>query len=278
MKKCFFNLIGISTLLCFVSVPSWADTDDCENCKACCYDTAEDLKYEECCELNDKYEFVSSFTEDGILKEESMCCVKDLPFQAGTTTVTETCCGGLDGTNERNGNEWVSLVSSDTDENKCCKVGTYRNYKGDLTPSCCVSYGVTEIGRDPNNTHYVQTEKFCAFVENPSTKETVCCAKGSSRECGAGVPYDPTCVEEKQSPSSQGMPSKVKSCNPRRDMSLSNNKLCCLAAGGMVVEGANGSWICCTTFGVRKKGDTVCQPKDGISDDFNSIPDVVIVQ
>ena len=42
-------------MLCFVSVPSWADTDDCENCKACCYDTAEDLKYEECCELNDKY-------------------------------------------------------------------------------------------------------------------------------------------------------------------------------------------------------------------------------
>ncbi len=277
MKKCFFNLIGISTLLCFVAVPAWA-ADECEKCKACCYNTPEDLKHQECCELNDKYEFVSSFEEDGTtLRDQSMCCVKDLPYQAGTSTVTETCCGGLDGTNERNGNTWVSLVPSDTDEDKCCKAGTYRNFKGDLTASCCVSYGVTEIGRAPDNTHYVKTEKFCAFVQNPRTGETACCAKESSRECGAGVPYDPKCVI-KIEPKRDDLPAKKIDCNPRKDTNLPSNKLCCLAAGGVIVEGIKGSWICCTTFGVRKIGETDCHKKDGISDDFNSTPDIVIVQ
>ncbi len=263
--------------------PSTEPTEpqNCEEEIMCCFDEPEYYdKHPDCCELNDKYEFVASYYEDSWgdlskLRPESQCCIKDEPKNV-SGQVTKTCCEGLMGS-YRNGNVWAGSSSSESGnpssvgdgDEACCKQGYPYNYAGEMTGPCCELYG-TELKFDkPDNTHE-QTDliKHCHFYEDNTLNVSACCVKGSRRLC------DSNSEDEYR-----GAPSFI----------------CCYAAQGEVwvkvkdegterwepakgnigthknIEHDSTAWKCCTTFGYRGVGATDCTPKDGVTSDFDDI-------
>lgn len=258
------DLTGACSCSSGCSDPIPSERNDCDKVAMCCFDELEYYdKYPECCELNDKFEYVASYYGDergnpDKLKPESQCCIKDAPKNT-QGTVTQTCCEGLMG-GYRNGNVWVGGSSSSDGDEVCCKQGYPNNYNGKLTKACCEFYGTELKFEKPDNTHELTgVESHCYFYEDPVTREASCCAKDSRRNCDAD---------------------KDKYIGEY----VSFN--CCYAAQGVVmvngkrvskeelykyknIEQSRNAWVCCTTFGYTGAGATGCIPKEGVTSDFN---------
>lgn len=246
------------------------EMQSCKKETMCCFDTLESYNQnQECCELNDRHEYVASYYDDSWgdpekLKPESQCCIKGEPKDT-KGNVTQTCCEGLMG-GYRNGNVWAP--GSTNGEEACCKQGYPTNYEGELTKPCCEYYGIEVIHGKPDNTHETGANKHCYFYEDHYLNEVHCCSKGRRRECDntkrdyAGDAISFACCY-----ASQGTimveGKRVTAISPTTitvDGTLYDRS---------AIESNPDKWVCCTTFGYKRFGDSECTPKDGVTSDFD---------
>ncbi len=276
MKKWLYQLL----IILFISSPVLGATDlpEMQSCKKetmCCFNTLESYNQnQECCELNERYEYVASYYDDSWgdpekLKPESQCCVKNEPKDT-EGNVTQTCCEGLMGV-YRNGNVWVA--GSSNGEEDCCKQGYPTNYDSKLTKSCCEYYGLELIHGKPDNTHEItDAMKHCYFYEDVDLKETKCCAKQNRRECDNTKPEyagdlsfvccyaagGEIMIDGKRVPKASITPLTITTSDGRKYLRAE-------------IENNPTRWVCCTTFGYRGVGATECSPKGGVTSDFDDI-------
>lgn len=218
----------------------------------CCYDLPDYYgKNEECCEMNDKYEYQHIGGEE----ETGECCVKDQPTNV-LGKVTEACCGSLD--NSRIG-VWSGKAGSE--DGDCCIPSSPNDYKGHITEGCCHLYGmgtsssVTDSDHSDLDGGYLGGSSPVSLCE---FRNSNCCRRDSRYLCD----------------------------NTKSGYYGVASFTCCNAAGGQVVVEVNGGfvpyaksglhvsetnntqWRCCKTFGYRLKGAKQCTSKDGITGDF----------
>ena len=249
------------------------ETESCQKETMCCFDTLESYnKNQDCCELNERHEYVASYYNDSWgdpekLKPESQCCMKNEPKDV-KGNVTQTCCEGLMG-GYRNGNVWAP--GSSNGEEACCKQGYPTNYEGKLTKPCCEYYGIELIHGKPDNTHEItESNKNCYFYEDPILKESGCCSKDHRRNCDnskfqyAGDLSFVCCyaaggeimIDDKRVPKGSITASTITTSDGRTHIRAE-------------IENNRSRWVCCKTFGYRGVGATECSPKDGVTSDFD---------